>query len=119
MSRRPVLSAAEPDLRDRLLGRHVAGEIGRHHPWVPGTENRVYEGPGHQPLQRKLDQAQACLFGYRLESVDRIVSEDVVREIPGDLPAILAWQGKPEITLHSDAAGGLRLDEERLGPDGR
>lgn len=46
----------------------------------------------------------------RLEEIEPLVSEDVVRERPGEHDAILAWQGDPEIKVTCNALGELRLE---------
>ena len=46
----------------------------------------------------------------RLENVERLVTEDVTRETPDGLHAILAWQGDPELKVICSPAGELRLE---------
>lgn len=46
----------------------------------------------------------------RLEKIEPLVSEEVLRESADGYHAILAWQGDPEIKASCNAVGELRLD---------
>jgi hypothetical protein len=47
----------------------------------------------------------------RLESIERVVPDEVVREAPDGRHAILAWQGDPEVKLTCGPGGLLRLED--------
>lgn len=46
----------------------------------------------------------------RLEAIERLVSEDVLRERDDGYHAVLAWQGEPEVKATCNALGELRLE---------
>ena len=46
----------------------------------------------------------------RLETVEPLISEDVVRESPNGYHAILGWQGDPELKVTCNAIGEMRLE---------
>lgn len=46
----------------------------------------------------------------RLEQIERLVSDDVVREDALGYQAVLAWQGEPEVKATCNARGELRLE---------
>lgn len=46
----------------------------------------------------------------RLETIEPLISEDVMRESPDGYHAILGWQGDPEMKVTCNALGELRLE---------
>jgi len=111
------MATCEEDVITELYGRDPGRAVQTEKPWVR-VDIRLRAGldwgeslpmPSRDSWAGWTREALA-----RLESVDRVVSEDVAREIPGDGPAILAWQGDPEIKLRCTATGEVRLEQVRL-----
>jgi hypothetical protein len=111
------MATREEDLLTELHGRDSAEGINTDQPWVRVD---IVLRAGLEWGKSLPMPDQAAWAGWihetrgRLEEVERIVSDDVVREIPGRLPAVLAWQGDPEIKLRCEQDGGLRLEEIRI-----
>ncbi len=111
------MATVERDLLTELHGRESAAGMETEQPWVrvdivlrAGLEwGKSLPMPGRVAWADWMREIRG-----RLEQIERIVSEDVVHEIPGRFPAVLAWQGDPEIKLRCDANGELHLEEIRI-----
>jgi hypothetical protein len=50
----------------------------------------------------------------RLERIERLATDDVLREVENGRHEILAWQGDPELKVTCTASGDLRLESVKL-----
>jgi len=111
------MATREEDVLVELHGRESATGIETEQPWV--RVNIVLRAGLEWGKSLPMPDEAAWKGWFvetrgRLEEVERIVSDDVVREIPGQLPAILAWQGDPEIKVRCDDDGALLLEQIRI-----
>ena len=95
-------ATCEEDLMIELLGRDGAQGIETERPWLRidiKLRSGLAWGKGiPMPASATWTKWSREALG-RLEKIERLVSEDVVRESPDGYHAILAWQGDPEIKV--------------------
>ena len=104
--------STEEDLLTELLGREGSHDVETGRPWLrvdiklrAGLEyGKSIAMPSAATWQKWGEEALG-----RLENVERLVDEEVTRELPDGNLAILAWQGDPEIKVTCDHLGELRL----------
>ena len=103
----------EDDLLVELVGRDDACGIETEQPWLRidiKLRAGLEWGKGiPMPAQATWARWSREALG-RLETTEPLVSDDVVREIPGGQHAVLAWQGDPEVKATCNAAGELRVE---------
>ena len=103
----------EGDLLAELLGRDDAEPTETERPWLRvdiKLRAGLEWGKGiAMPAASAWAQWSREALG-RLEKIERLVSDDVVREMPDGRHAILAWQGDPEVKASCNPRGELRLE---------
>lgn len=108
------MTTIEEDVLVELLGREDAEGLDTEQPWVR-VDTKLRAGlEWGKSLPMPSAKAWATWIREtlgRLENVERIVSDDVVREIPDGGHAVLAWQGDPRIKIRCNPDGELRLEE--------
>ncbi len=110
-------ATCEEDLLVELLGREEARDAETERPWIrvdiklrAGLEWGKGIAMPTAPVWAKWSREALG----RLESIERLVSEEVVRETGDGRHAVLAWQGDPELKLVCGPGGELRLEEIRV-----
>jgi hypothetical protein len=104
----------EEDLLVELVGRDDAEDIETEQPWLRvdiKLRAGVEWGKGI-PMPPPATWARWSREALgRLETIEPLVSDDVVRPIPAGRHAVLAWQGDPVVKATCNARGELRLEE--------
>lgn len=104
----------EEDMLVQLLGREKADAVDSEEPWVR-VDIKLRAGlTWGKSLPMPSPEAWTTWIHEtltRLETVERVVSDDVVRDLPDGSHAVLAWQGDPVLRLRCDPSGELRLEE--------
>jgi hypothetical protein len=106
-------ATTEEDLLTELLGQDEPESLHTELPWLrvdiklrAGLEfGKAVPMPTREAWLRWSREATG-----RLEAIERLVSEERVRETTTGQLAILAWQGEPELRVLCNPAGELRLD---------
>jgi len=106
-------ATCEEGLLVELLGREGANDIETERPWlrVDIKLRAGLEWGKGIPMPAALTWAKWSKEALeRLENIEPLVSEDVVRETEDGHHAVLAWQGDPELKVTCNALGELRLE---------
>lgn len=106
-------ASCEEDLLVELLGREAADGIDTERPSlrVDVKLRAGLEWGKRMPMPAPATWAKWSREALgRLETIEPLISEDVMRESPDGYHAILGWQGDPEMKVTCNALGELRLE---------
>jgi hypothetical protein len=106
-------ATCEENLIVELLGREGAQDIETERPWlrVDIKLRAGLEWGKGIPMPAPATWAKWSREALgRLETIEPLVSEDVLRETADGRHAILAWQGNPEVKATCNPLGELRLE---------